>query len=271
MTPLKIIFEDPDLLVVDKPCGLVVNRSQTIREETLQDWAEEYLGLQQPPADKQQPSAFFDRSGIVHRLDRETSGLLLVAKNQKVFENLQAQFRQRKVKKEYLGLVHGDFEDDQGEIIGAIVRLPQRGKFAVFDGRKRVFTDLPQAREARTDWAVIKRLTLKEEIFGEIVKPFGKKLKKFFSEEGRVYSYLRLSPLTGRTHQIRVHLKSIHHPVVGDRLYSGRRFGKFDPLFCPRMFLHASKIAFSHPKTKKTVEFSSPLPFDLQKIFDKLE
>ena len=124
---LQIIFEDSEILVLNKPAGLVVNRSQTIKEETLQDLLSEYFNLG--------PSlGIGDRAGIVHRLDRETSGLLLVAKTQKSFENLQDQFKERKVEKEYVALVHGHIKDEKVEIKNKIVRIGKFGKFLACSG-----------------------------------------------------------------------------------------------------------------------------------------
>lgn len=277
MTELSIIYEDSELLIVNKPPGLVVNRSQTIKEDTLQDKVEKYLKLHvtsdlpcRQAGKLQVTDEFIRRSGVVHRIDRETSGLLIVAKTKRAFEDLQVQFKAREVKKEYLGLVHGWVKANTGVISSVIGRLGKFGKFGVLN-RAGSRGGKMTGRESVTSYQVLKRLEIKEKIFEDLVKEFGKKLKNFFEEEGREYSYLRILPFTGRTHQIRVHLKSISHPVVADSLYSGRRFQKLDPKFCPRMFLHASKIEFLHPKDQKAVHFTSPFPSDLQTVFDKLE
>ena len=265
MKKLSIIFEDSNILVLEKPAGLVVNRSSS-QVETLQDLVAKYLrlpkveGIGERVEGLGQQSAFLERSGIVHRIDKETSGLILAAKNEKSFEKLQAQFAQRNVEKEYLCLVHGWMKDDGGEITSPIGRLGS-GKFGV----------LECGREAVTEYEVTENLKLKTERFQELLSAFGKRLSAFFEKEAREYSYLRVYPKTGRTHQIRVHLKSINHPIVSDPLYLGRRFAKFDAKFCPRLFLHASKIKFSHPASQKTMEFSSPLPSDLQNVLDQLE
>ena len=311
MKKLQIIFEDSDILIIDKPAGLVVNRSNS-QVETLQDLVEEYLkisnfkllskdsfsskkpisndfaeragivhridptsprlrGASKLLVEGQMPNVadeFIQRAGIVHRIDKETSGLILAAKNEKSFEKLQAQFAQREIEKEYLCLCHGVIGEDGGEITGTIGRLGS-GKFGVLEG----------AREAVTKYQVISNFKFPFGLaqggqisnFNNLLYGFGKKLKAFFEKEVRGYSYLQVFPKTGRTHQIRVHLKSISHPVVSDPLYLGRRLAKFDAKFCPRLFLHAHRIKFFHPRDEREVEFTSPLPADLQKVLEQLK
>src|SRR3989338_270989 len=133
----KVIFEDEQILVVDKPAGLVVNRSETNRQETLQDQLVDYFKLGHD-------LGIGDRAGIVHRLDRETSGVLVVAKTQKAFDFLQKQFKDRKIKKEYVALVHGFVKEKTGSVVGDIGRIGRFGKFGVVD----------EGRESRTDYEV---------------------------------------------------------------------------------------------------------------------
>ncbi len=226
----KIIFQDTAILVLDKPAGWVVNRAETTQgEETVQDWLDNNF---------QFPIFNFQtlRNGIVHRLDKETSGLLLVAKTPEVFANLQAQFKQRKVHKKYLALVHGKIDPAQGVIKAAISRSPfDRKKFGIFLG----------GREAETRYKTI----------------FNFQFSIFKKEE---FTLLELEPKTGRTHQIRVHLQYLGHPIVGDEKYGGRKTARSDRKWCPRQFLHASYLSFNHPQTGKRVEFSSNLPADLR-------
>lgn len=230
LTP-KVIFEDNSILVLDKPSGLVVNRAETTKELTVQDWLEGYLKLKD--------RGIGERAGIVHRLDKETSGLLLVAKTQAAFENLQGQFKQRRVKKKYLALVHGKVEPKQGIIKAPISRSPfNRKKFGVFLG----------GREAETKYKVLS-IKYKGENF---------------------YNLLELEPKTGRTHQIRIHLKHINYPVVGDELYAGRKTARQDRYWCPRQFLHASFLCFIHPEGGQKIVFISPLPEDLKQALSKL-
>jgi len=218
----KIIYEDQSLLVIDKPAGVVVNRAETVREKTIQDWLKESLKIK--------GEGIGDRAGIVHRLDKETSGLLLIAKTEKAFVNLQKQFKERRVEKRYLALVHGRVMPKKGTIEVPIARNPyNRKKFGVFLG----------GRQAKTNYQV----------------------KKTYPD----LTLLELRPETGRTHQIRVHLKYINHPVVADEKYGGRKTARADREWCPRQFLHASFLSFTHPETKKKVSFSSPLPLELKK------
>ena len=170
----------------------------------------------------------------MHRLDKETSGLLVVAKTINAFENLQSQFKERKVKKTYIALAHGEIEPKEGEITASVGRLPwRRERFGV----------LPGGREAVTKYKVISYYTL----------------------SANTYTLLRLMPQTGRTHQIRIHLKFIGHPIVGDEFYAGRKTARRDRLWCPRLFLHAKTLSFDHPETGKRLNFESNLPFDLAK------
>ena len=236
----KVISEDRSILVLDKPAGVVVNRAKTTKEKTIQDWVENYLKIK--------GRGIGERAGIVHRLDKETSGLLLVAKTPKAFENLQKQFKERKVEKQYLALVHGKVEPKQGAIEAPITRSPfDRKKFGVFlDGRP-----------AKTNYKILRYYDMpaSRDSFG--MKILGK------------FSLLELLPETGRTHQIRVHLKYLGHSVVADEKYAGRKTARKDRQWCPRQFLHASHLAFTHPQTKKRVKFTSPLPLDLKNALAK--
>lgn len=222
----KVIFQDEYLLVIDKPAGWITNDAETaIGQSTLQTW----LTRQKFPLAGNREF----RSGIVHRLDKGTSGVLLVAKTQKAFGDLQGQFKERKVRKTYLALVHGRVERDQGDIVAPVGRLPwRRDRFGV----------LPGGREAKTRYKVI----------------------GYSEKKGKDYTLLELYPQTGRTHQIRIHLKYLGHPIVGDEFYAGRKTARNDRTWCPRLFLHALKISFIHPETAKRVAFESRLPLELE-------
>lgn len=234
----KIVFEDEEVLVLEKPPGWVVNRAESVKRETVQEWVEKYLKVEKvEKVGEIEEGDFFRRAGMVHRLDKETSGLLLVAKTPEAFEDLQSQFKERKVEKKYLALVRGKIEPEEGEITAPVGRLPwNRERFGVFPG----------GREAKTRYRVISNWEL---------------------GIGR-YSLLELMPQTGRTHQIRVHLKYLGHPIVGDLLYGGRKMVKEERKWSPRMFLHAAWIKFRHPKTGKTMVFESNLPTDLKKVLN---
>lgn len=236
----KIIFEDDDLLVLDKPAGITVNKSDTtVGEETVQDWVEKNCRKSEISDQKEKETDFYKRAGIVHRLDKETSGILLVAKNESSFTDLQSQFKERKVKKTYLALAHGKLPEEQGEIRVPVGRLPwNRKRFGVMAG----------GREAITKYRVIKSYTL----------------------NANLYTLLELYPETGRTHQIRVHLKHIGHPIFSDPLYAGRKTSRNDRKLLPRVFLHANKISFYHPRIKDVINFESKLPADLEKFLGEL-
>lgn len=228
MVKIPIIFEDETLLLVNKPSGLTVNRCQTTKEPTLQDWLKGNLDDQY-------------RHGIVHRLDRETSGLLIIAKTVKAFGNLQNQFKQRKVKKRYLALVHGRIFPEKGTIRASLSRHPaDREKFGVFLG----------GRRAKTSYKIV---------------------GYYRNSQLGDYNLLELAPETGRTHQIRVHLKYWGYPVVGDLKYAGRKTARADRQWCPRQFLHASFLAFTHPRTGQQLDFACPLPAALKKALETLQ
>jgi 23S rRNA pseudouridine1911/1915/1917 synthase len=220
--PLKIVYEDADLLVIDKPAGLPVHPAPGHPSHTLANAVLAYLpGL----AESAEPL----RPGIVHRLDKDTSGLIIVAKNRAAHENLADQFKARSVSKSYIVLVKGKLVPESGVIEAAIGRDPRnRQRMAV----------VSRGREARTDYRVLKYLG--------------------------GYTLLEIKPRTGRTHQIRVHLAAIGFPVVGDATY-----GVASPRLS-RQFLHASRLGFKLPSTGRPVEFTSPLPPDLEKALSQL-
>ena len=214
--PLPIIYEDDDLLVVDKPAGMAVHPAPGHPGHTLVNAILSHYPHLADIGDSLRP-------GIVHRLDKETSGVMLVAKNRVSQAALAEQFRSRSVSKSYLVLVKGKLTPESGIIEAAIGRDPRhRQRMAV----------VSRGREARTEYRVVRYI--------------GK------------YSLLEITPETGRTHQIRVHLAAIGFPVVGDSTY-----GVKSP-YLSRQFLHASKLGFHLPSTDEYVEFESALPPDLE-------
>lgn len=220
--PLNIIYEDDALLVVDKPAGLVVHPGAGHPHNTLVN----ALLAHCPTLATDAP----DRPGIVHRLDRDTSGLLIVAKTEQALEHLRAQFKQHRVQKSYLALVHGRPPTPQGIIEAPVGRDPHdRQRMAV----------LPGGRMARTVYQQLAAL-------GD-------------------YTMLRVSPQTGRTHQIRVHLAWLDIPVAGDRIYGRKR----EQVPMPRQFLHAWQLAFEHPAGMR-LSLKAPLPADLRAVLDAL-
>jgi 23S rRNA pseudouridine1911/1915/1917 synthase len=218
--PVDILYEDDDLIVIDKPSGLTVHPAPGHPEHTLVNALLSHL----PDPDgwdgdnKQRP-------GIVHRLDRDTSGVMVVAKTAAAHMDLAAQFRARKVNKTYFVLVKGRLAPLDGAIEAPIGRDPShRERMAVVNESR--------GRDARTDYHVM----------------------EYFDG----YTLLEVKPLTGRTHQIRVHLEAIGYPVAGDKVY-----GVKAP-FLNRQFVHAARLGFNMPSTGKYVEFSAPLAPDLE-------
>lgn len=221
--PLEILHEDRDIILVDKPSGLVVHPGAGRRTQTLVN----ALLYRFPDLAGQEPE---DRPGIVHRLDKETSGVMVVARSPRALIDLQQQLKNREVDKRYLGLVWGKINHAEGRLSWPI------GRHARHRDRISIKTDKP--REAETRY----------------------RLLQAYQE----FAYLEIHPLTGRTHQIRVHMAAAGHPLVGDSRY-GRRGGKGPS---PRLFLHAATLKFRHPGSGERVEFSSPLPPDLQAVLD---
>lgn len=222
--PLDVIYEDEHLLVVNKPDGMVVHPGPGHPDGTLVN----ALLAHYPPIAEAGPR---DRAGIVHRLDQETSGALVVAKRGSILEALQRQFRNREVEKTYLALVNGQVKPPEGIIEVPIGRDPtDRKKMAA----------LPEGKYARTRYRIVERF--------------------------RRHTLLEVEPYTGRTHQIRVHLSWFGHPVVGDVDYGRRR----QRLLKDRHFLHASCIRLIHPATGEEMAFEAPLPPDLENVLHRL-
>jgi 23S rRNA pseudouridine1911/1915/1917 synthase len=234
--PLAIVYEDADLLVVDKPAGLTVHPAAGVRRGTL---AAALLAYRPELAGVGGP----ERPGMVHRLDRDTSGLLVVAKNEAARAALARQWKERQVEKGYLALVHGRLEPPQGVIDAPIGRdTRHRQRMAVVEG----------GRAARTAYRVQRYLPVQQAGLPE-------------TPRGRdIYSLVEVTPSTGRTHQIRVHFAALGHPLVGDRVY-GRPSAVLG-----RQFLHAHRLAFRHPVDGRPLEFESPLPEDLQVALERV-
>lgn len=239
--PLDIIHEDHDLIVLNKPAGMVVhpgagNRSGTLVNALLYhfDGLSRVHGLERP--------------GIVHRLDKNTSGVLVVAKTDRSHQFLARQFSRRQVDKMYLAVVWGVFEKEEGTVDAPLIRHPRN---------RRKFTCADRGRAAVTRYRRVK--------------------------EYETLSVMELFPLTGRTHQLRVHMSWIGHPILGDTDYGGGRTrlkghaASYRPFLLSlfslidRQTLHASRISFIHPGTREKVSFSAPLPKDIQTVLDRLE
>lgn len=250
MASLKIIYQDEDFMVIDKPFGLVTTPADSISEPTVSEILQtEYKNA-------------LDRGGVVHRLDKDTSGILLAAKTQQAFDALQNQFRERTVHKTYLALVH-QFIPQRGRIEGAIARNPEnREKFTVMDGGK----------EAVTDYELVEKYQMTDQKMLELYPDFNSiQRRKLVKTNYAQFSLVAAHPKTGRTHQIRVHLKHLNFPIVGDDKYGGRKIVRLDHRWCKRQFLHASKISLLHPRTKQPVEFEASLPPDLAEALNFLQ
>lgn len=226
--PLDIVYEDADLLVVDKPAGLVVHPAPGHTDDTLVNALLAYL-----PSLREDANGEKTRPGIVHRLDKDTSGLLIVAKTSRAHSALAEQMKRHDVIKRYLALVEGNVSLEQGSIDAPIGRDPRH--------RQQMAITTTGSREARTHFRVLRRFAH--------------------------HTLLELRLETGRTHQIRLHLKAIGHPVVGDPIYGSGNVLKRVPL--KRQFLHASQLQFHHPATGQLLELKAPLPGDLQKVLDE--
>jgi 23S rRNA pseudouridine1911/1915/1917 synthase len=236
--PLNIVYEDEDVIVVDKPAGMVVHPGAGMPSGTLANALVYHFQHLSGSGGSMRP-------GIVHRIDKETSGLMVVVKNDRAHESLSEQFRLRQVFKIYIALVYGRVSAAEGEISARIGRSPHnRTRMAVLSGGA--------GREAITTFEVARR----------------------YSE----FTLLNVRIKTGRTHQIRVHMGHIGHPVAGDEVYgTGRGKTVRDPRVrreiqnLGRHFLHSARLGFSHPRTGNQIELSSPLPNDLRDILSVLK
>ena len=244
--PLDIVYEDEDLLVVNKPAGLVVHPGHGNYEHTLLNALAYYFGQQGKGLDINNPNI-----GLVHRIDKDTSGLLLIAKTPEAKTNLALQFFEHSTERTYHALVWGHFAENSGTIVGALARDNRnRTIYRVWD-----IEDNPNAKEAITHWRVMER-----------------------------FAYVTLVECrleTGRTHQIRVHMKQIGHPLFADEKYGGMEIQKGVPTqkykqfihncfeLCPRQVLHAKTLGFTHPRTGERMFFDSEPPEDIQSLIKK--
>lgn len=222
MAPV-LIYKHPDFLVIDKPTGLSVHRGAGVKGRTLADWLVAHYPEVKTVGDDPR-----ERPGIVHRLDKDTSGVIVAARNKNAFESLKRLFKERQIEKTYLALVLGMPAKRSGSIDSPIGRLAANPVKRGTGPRTR------GVRSAKTEYRILERI-------------------------GN-FSLLAVKPKTGRTHQIRVHLASIGHPVAGDRIYGGTK--ATDP-GTGRQFLHAWRLAFSYPEGRRW-QFEAALPQDLQ-------
>lgn len=233
--PLDVLYEDGAILVLNKPAGLVVHPAPG-------HWSGTLINALLHHFDRPQGSLSTiggkERPGLVHRLDKETSGIMVIAKTDEAHRSLAAQFKQHSITRVYEALAWGVIKKPEGVIELAIGRdLKERKKFSARTAR-------PKA--SATVYRVLKHL-------------------------GKLATLVELFPRTGRTHQIRVHLAALGHPVLGDPIYGGRKVRELEGVAIPRVMLHARTLGFLHPMTGRYREYSSPLPLDMSAITDTLE
>jgi len=234
--PLDIVFEDEYLAVINKPAGMVVHPGAGVQHGTLANAVAYHFEIQNPKSKIQ------NRLGIVHRLDKDTSGLIVVAKTDEAHEALSEQFREREVYKSYVALVHGSPDQNSGII------------------------EAPIARNKHN------RLRMKVAAHGRSALSLWKVRKRYAK-----FTLLDVEIKTGRTHQIRVHTAYINHPIVGDEIYNEGRDNTVADInvrnainSMPRFFLHAERLSFTHPKTQERLEFRQDLPTELKQFLDLL-
>ncbi len=241
--PLDFVFEDEYLAVINKPAGLVVHPGAGVSSGTLANAVAHHFGIGPEKYDDSRIETIKSKIGLVHRLDKDTSGLIVVAKSEEMLEKLSEQFRNRTVYKSYVALVHGEIEGDSGTIDAPIAREKHnRTKMGV----------RAHGRHAVSIWRVKKRYS-KFTLVGVEIK-------------------------TGRTHQIRVHMAHINHPVVGDETYNSGRDRSVHDLAIRhaisglgRFFLHSEKLSFDHPVTGERLSFTAVLPTELQGFINILQ
>ncbi len=225
--PIEVIYRDEDLIVVNKPPGMVMYPAAGHSGGTLMNaiaWHADRLATVGAPV----------RPGVVHRIDKDTSGLVVVALSDEAYYGLVSQFKERTIERSYIALVYGSMKEDKGEIELKIGRSPLH--------RKKMSTRVKRGKPARTSWRVLERYSMATMIEAKLA--------------------------TGRTHQIRVHFSALGHPVLGDRDYGKKTSLRLNNtvLKIPRQMLHAERLGFSHPVTGKWLEFRAPLPEDMMEV-----
>lgn len=228
--PFDVVYEDTDMIAINKPAGLVVHPAPGHPHGTLVNALLHHCGDLSGIGGEKRP-------GIVHRLDKDTSGIIIVAKNENALNELARQFKQRSIRKEYQALVWGKPQPPSGQVDAMIGRSKH--------DRKKMSAVLDRGRTALTQYETVEAL-------------------------GPV-TWVRIRIMTGRTHQIRVHMAHIHHPVVGDRQYGGRRKDAILPVAVTRQMLHAARLVIEHPQTHDEMVLEAPLPGDMRQLIEKLK
>ena len=223
--PIDILYQDSDVVIVNKPCGMVVHPAAGNEDRTLVNALLYHVKDLSGIGGEMRP-------GIVHRLDKDTSGLILIAKNDRAHTILSEQFKERSMEKHYRAVAFGNFKEEEGLIDAPIARHPvDRKKMAI----------VPDGKPSQTEWKILERL--------------------------KGATYLDVHLLTGRTHQIRVHMHSIGHSLLGDRIYAANIKTN---VHIPRLMLHAYSLAFTHPTTGERMELCAPLPEKFEATLAKL-
>ena len=224
--PLDILYQDEDVVIVNKPCGMVVHPAAGNEDGTLVNALLYHVKDLSGIGGEMRP-------GIVHRLDKDTSGLILIAKNDRAHTILSEQFKARSMEKHYRAVAFGSFKEESGLIDAPIARHPvDRKKMAI----------VPNGKPSQTEWKILEQL--------------------------KGATYLDVHLLTGRTHQIRVHMHSIGHPLIGDRIYAPNIKTS---VHVPRLMLHAYSLAFTHPSSGERMTLSAPLPAQFENVLEKMK
>lgn len=235
------LYEDDHVVVIDKPVGVICNRAETVKVETLQDWFLPKLAISSHGGGQGEDEKYFrERSGLVHRLDKETSGVMIMAKTVAAFVELLRQFKEREVQKSYVALTHGIWKVKHGEIALPIGRRrDDRQKMGVVES----------GRESVTGYRVISEYKKWE---------FPRELR--VEERGYTgFTLVEFKPKTGRMHQIRVHSRHMGHPIVGDEQYGGRKRSREDRKWCGHVMLQAKTLELTHPITKEKMRWESKI------------
>ncbi len=246
---IKIIFEDEYLLAIDKPAGLIVHNPPGRNDPSVVDFIVRHI-----PQIKDLNWPDKTRPGIVHRLDKDTSGVMIIAKTPEIMQKLQDQFRERTTRKEYIALCYGYVKPEQGSVVAEIARHASKDKQTTIpeNADNQLIDKLATGtiRPAQTDYETVNHYQYKKQPLTLILA----------------------KPKTGRMHQIRIHLKYINHPIIGDQMYffkPSKRLSKELGIF--RQFLHAKHLTFTHPATKQSITLSTFLASDLQEIINKIQ
>lgn len=270
----EVIFKDDHLVAICKPAGMVSMPAKSVSGETVQEWFESWLRENPSSVDWQNlvpadfdsqwgtPQEIFEqRGGVVHRLDKDTSGVMLLARHPAALVGLLKLFRKRAVQKTYRCLVHGKFQIEQGTFTGPIARSSKnRQRFEVAaDGRAAVTEYVVEKFYPHLEYARVAASL-------DLPTNFKKRVKIY-----QGFSLVTCKPKTGRTHQIRVHLAAAQHPLVGDQLYTGKKRQQLDTVWCARQFLHAVSLEFVHPMTNQALILESEVSEDLKKTLSFLE